>query len=1526
MRRPFLLTSNLFLPSTSLRAGLDAIFLLITFHSSLVTVLPAQGIITTVAGNGRVIRGVGGPATSAALGEIYGVAVDSAGNVYASDRSNNQVVKISAAGILSIVAGNGILGYSGDGGLAISASLSYPVGLVVDGSGNLYIADRDNQRVRRVSPDGIITTVAGNGQYGFSGDGVQATATRLASPAGLAIDGSGNLYIADLNNHRVRNVDTNGIITTYAGDGVAGFAGDGGLATSASMKQPSGVAIDSSGNLYIADSSNLRVRMVSPAGLMSTVAGTGVDGSAGDGGPATSATLGFPYAVAVDAAGNLYIGGAFNGRIRKVNSSGTITTVAGGGSNFPGDGGLATNAALSSARGVAVDATGILYIGESFNARIRSVSSDGTITTLAGTGLTNFAGDGGPAISASLSQPYHVAVDADGNLYIADWLNHRIRKVSANGIISTVAGTGVAGYSGDGDSAVSASLKEPHGVEVDAAGNIYFSDSSNNRIRKISLTGVISTVAGGGSSGSLGDDGQATSASLRTPLGLAFDATSGNLFIADASNHRIRKVAPTGIITTVAGNGVGAYSGDGGQATSASLRNPEGVAVDAAGNLYIADSGNLRIRQVSPGGTITTVAGGGVGGLGGLATSVGLFSVNDVAVAAGNLLISASARVLRVGLDGIIVSIAGTGGAGFSGDGGPATVARFENPEGVALDEAGNVYIADTFNDRVRKVLALPPSFSVAPATLTFTAPAGAASVAPQQITVSSVATGLAWSAQVSTESGGNWLSITPAAGSAPGGISVSVNVAALQPGTYRGTVSVTAPLAAVKVQTISVSLAVQSAVAANLVVEPVSLTFEGNAGGSNPSAQSLRITNAGGGTLIWTAQTSTTTGGSWLTVDPASGSASGTSPNTVQVNAAIGSLAAGTYSGSILIQSPTTGQSVAVPVTFLVSQPQQIILLSQRGMLFTGVAGGGALPSQTFAVLNTGAGVMNWTAQATTLSGGNWLSVSRSSGTSTAGSLQPPLVNVNVSVAGLAAAQYSGQIRVTSAGASNSPQFLTVTLNVLATGSNPGVLVRPTGLLFIRPAGSSSPGSQTVQLQTAASDNVQAVVNPSTFSGGEWLNLLPRNLTVSSSDPRTITVQPTLESLAAGEYFGALTLLFSDLTVQTVSVRFVVTPSAGTQTSPAAAAATDLPPRNLNDSPGDAALEPCTSQRLFIVGQSLGSNFSVPVGYPALIQAQVKDDCDVPISDALVVASFDNGDASLPLVGIGDGIYQTSWQPSGSGQQIKTGRVGVSLRAARAPLAITESRSNGQIIASSIATASLNSTGLVNAASFAAGEPLAPGSIVSASGENMAQGLNYASQFPLGTSLGGATLTIGGIDAPLFFSASSQIYAQIPFELAPNSRPSVVLRTTRPETGTQTAAVSQTITLAAARPAIFTTNQQPAGPGVILNQDGSLNSASRPAARGSLIQIYATGLGTTSPPVASGQPAPSNPPATTTTVQAQIGGQTATVQFAGLTPGYVGLYRADVIVPAGVTPGNAVPLVLAQDGVPSNTVTLAIQ
>jgi secreted PhoX family phosphatase len=339
------------------------------------------------------------------------------------------------------------------------------------------------------------------------------------------------------------------IINTVAGNGVAGFSGDGGPATSASLNFPPGVAVDASGNLFIADQANHRIRQVDGVtGIITTVAGNGVDGFSGDGGPATSASLNFPPGVTVDASGNLFIPDNFNSRIRRVDG-----------------------------------VTGI-------------------ITTVAGNGVAGFSGDGGPATSASLQNPAGVAVDGFGNLFIACFGNHRIRKVDGvTGIITTVAGNGLREFSGDGGPATSASLSDPFGVVLDASGNLFIADDGNNRIRKVDgVTAIITTVAGNGTPGFSGDGGPATSASLRNPTGVTVDGF-GNLFIADYNNHRIRQVdGVTAIITTVAGNGTPGFSGDGGPATTASLNQPAGVAVDDFGNLFVADAFNHRIRQVVP--------------------------------------------------------------------------------------------------------------------------------------------------------------------------------------------------------------------------------------------------------------------------------------------------------------------------------------------------------------------------------------------------------------------------------------------------------------------------------------------------------------------------------------------------------------------------------------------------------------------------------------------------------------------------------------------------------------------------------------------------------------------------------------------------------------------------------------------------------------------------------------------------------------------------------------------------------------
>jgi trimeric autotransporter adhesin len=335
------------------------------------------------------------------------------------------------------------------------------------------------------------------------------------------------------------------------------------------------------------------------------VAGDGKAYFYGDKGPATSAGLSNPYDVAVDASGNIYIADTSNCRIRMVTkSTGIITTVAGDGSIwYRGDGGPATSAGLGYPRGVAVDASGNIYIADTSNYCIRLVTrSTGIITTVAGDGTAGYKGDGGPATSASLYDPWDIAVDASGDMYIADFYNNRIRMVTrSTGIITTVAGDGRIGYRGDGGPATSAGLYYPYGVAVDASGNIYIADNHNHRIRLVTRsTGIISTVAGNGTAGYRGDGGPATSAGLYYPQGIAVDA-SGNIYIPDYYANRIRLVTrSTGIITAVAGDGAFGYKGDGGQATSASLTTPSSIAVDASGNMYIADTGNNRIRLVTP--------------------------------------------------------------------------------------------------------------------------------------------------------------------------------------------------------------------------------------------------------------------------------------------------------------------------------------------------------------------------------------------------------------------------------------------------------------------------------------------------------------------------------------------------------------------------------------------------------------------------------------------------------------------------------------------------------------------------------------------------------------------------------------------------------------------------------------------------------------------------------------------------------------------------------------------------------------
>ena len=687
--------------------------------------MAATGVITTVAGIG-IFGGSGyltaagsspsGPAISAQLNTPLGVALDAAGNLYIADSGNLQVYRVDAAtGVLTTVAGSGALGFSGDGGPATSASFNAPYGLVVDAAGDLYITDYMNERIRKVTSGtstsgytltvtpqgtgtGLVTSspaaiVCGEGYVECSSEFEAATVVTLipsAAPGSVFTSWSGACSGTDT--CQVTMSAAAGVTANFASASSSSLtltlskSGTGtgtvtsepvgvncGMACTASFSAGSvitltatpdpgmtfagwsGAGCSGTGTCQVTLSAAAPVTAAFSAepvgaGIITTYAGTGVQtGLIGDGGPAVAARVYSPEGIAMDTAGNLYIAEYGDARVREVAASGVITTVAGNGTNgYKGDGGPATSAELKHMTGVAVDAAGDLYIVNGGNSRIRAVNTQasaitvagvtippGDIATVAGSGTSGYSGDGNAAISAKFSfgNLYSgVAVDAAGNLYIADHGNNRVRAVNAQastisvlgvpiapGNIATVAGNGTSGYSGDSGLAINAEVASPAGLALDATGNLYIADSSNQVIRQVNAkTGNITTVAGiGTSSGYSGDGGPATSAQLNSPEGVALDAT-GNLWIADSGNNRIREVdAVTGVITTVAGLGTspGNYSGDGGPAVGAKLNSPLGEVVDAAGNLYFADNGNSRIRKVTPAspGNVLTVNPQGTG-------------------------------------------------------------------------------------------------------------------------------------------------------------------------------------------------------------------------------------------------------------------------------------------------------------------------------------------------------------------------------------------------------------------------------------------------------------------------------------------------------------------------------------------------------------------------------------------------------------------------------------------------------------------------------------------------------------------------------------------------------------------------------------------------------------------------------------------------------------------------------------------------------------------------------------------------
>lgn len=647
----------------------------------LLIALLAARVASAAPGDIETIAGSLGEGPALTIGQYAQGVAFRAGKIYVADSSNHAVRAVDLnSGYETVVAGSGQSGYTGDGGPALGAKMNGPAYVAVDGAGNVFIDDQNNRRIRRVDAiTGVITTIVGDGEYGYAGDGGPGTSARFTAAYGMATDSVGNLFFCDTNNGRVRRWDAvTEIVDTVALSGCWGLA------------------IDAADNLYLGDEHTVHR---ADAGTYALTAIGTTDG------PPGSTIAG----VAVDASGNVYASEPNAGRVWRIDA-GTLATsrYAGGGTPTPnlGDGGPASDALLINPWGLAVDDAGSLYVA-SF--KVRKVDAGTSIiSTVAGNGFGRFGGDGGPATNAQIDGTIAVTVDALGRLYLSGGDRPGIRRIDLDGSISTIAGGG--DNDADGIPATEAYL-DAAGLAIDTDGSIFVAEPGPDRVRKIdATTGLISTVAGGNDCGPEGDGGPATAAQLCGPFGLALDA-AGNLYIAEEGNAAIRRVdRPTGIISTVAGTigtSIGPV-GDGGPATSATLQSPRSVAVDDLGRIYIAELGGHRVRRVSTAGIITTIAGTGVHGYNGdgiPATDAQLASPYSVAFdLAGNVIITDAdnERVRRIDSAGIIHTVAGTGTSGYTGDGGPASAARLFVPIGTAAHPSGSLYILDQNYRRVR--------------------------------------------------------------------------------------------------------------------------------------------------------------------------------------------------------------------------------------------------------------------------------------------------------------------------------------------------------------------------------------------------------------------------------------------------------------------------------------------------------------------------------------------------------------------------------------------------------------------------------------------------------------------------------------------------------------------------------------------------------------------------------------------------------------------------------------------------------
>jgi len=673
---------------------------------------PEVGYLFTTFAGPLSPPGMDGPGAAAQFDDPSGVAVDSAGNVYVADTENHSIRKITPGGEVATLAGLARESGSADGP-GSAARFWNPSGVAVDSAGNVYVADTENETIRKITPGGAVTTLAGSaGKVGHANG--PGSAARFDTPRGVAVDSAGHVYVADTDNRSIRKITPGGEVTTLAGS--AGEWGNAdGIGNAARFWSPYGVAVDGAGHVYVADTGNSAIRKITPGGAVTTLAGPAVWGSGH--GSGSSAEVFRPYGVAVDGVGHVYVAGSRNQTIRKITPGGAVTTLAGAAWISGSTDGIGSAARFLNPSGVAVDSAGHLYVADTGNQNIRKITPGGAVTTLAGV-ARNSGSDDGPGSAARFHDPYGVALDSVGNVYVADTGNSTIRKITPGGVVTTLAGTAM--RSGFDERPGSAALFwNPSGVAVDSAGHLYVADTGNHNIRTITPGGAVTTVAGAwywspsqniGNFGSKDDTG--IEAQFNSPSGVAVDS-AGNVYVADSHNHNIRKITPGRVVRTLAGLAERSGSADG-PGIKARFVYPRGVAVDGAGNLYVADTGNHTIRKITPGGEVTTLAGAAreSGSADGIGSAARFHYPSGVAVdSEGNVYVAnygdhAIRKITPWGAVTTLVKWVGNLGAAQGGF-----------PTGVAVDSSGNVYVAEQWNHSIlvgRRTTVVDPAPSLA--------------------------------------------------------------------------------------------------------------------------------------------------------------------------------------------------------------------------------------------------------------------------------------------------------------------------------------------------------------------------------------------------------------------------------------------------------------------------------------------------------------------------------------------------------------------------------------------------------------------------------------------------------------------------------------------------------------------------------------------------------------------------------------------------------------------------------------------